>query len=84
MIKKNLISSLSLNKKINFFFQNIHIKKTNFIKNPFKNFTSIPSNLPNKDLYKILDIPQKTEIKDIKQAYYKKAKQYHPDKYTSN
>ena len=84
MIKKNLISSLSLNKKINFFFQNIHIKKTNFIKNPLKNFTSIPSNLPNKDLYKILDIPQKTEIKDIKQAYYKKAKQYHPDKYTSN
>jgi len=40
--------------------------------------------LPKKDLYKILDINHNSDVKEIKEAYYKKAKEYHPDKIASN
>lgn len=43
-----------------------------------------PLNLPKKDLYKILDLNSKSAINEIKQAYYKKAKEYHPDKISRN
>lgn len=41
-------------------------------------------NLPRKDLYKILDLSPKSDINDIKKSYYKKAKEYHPDKLERN
>ena len=34
---------------------------------------------PQKDYYKILGIDQKSSEKEIKAAYYKLAKKYHPD-----
>jgi len=47
----------------------------------FSDYT--PLTLPKKDLYKTLGINSTSDIKEIKQAYYKKAKEYHPDKIAS-
>ena len=38
----------------------------------------------NEDLYEILNIDQKSTQPEIKRAYHKLAKQYHPDKHQGN
>jgi len=47
----------------------------------FNDYT--PLTLPKKNLYKTLGIKETSDLKEIKQAYYKKAKEYHPDKFVS-
>ncbi len=71
---KNRYNCDNCNKKSLIFFQ---ISKKNI--SGFHN----PIDLPKKDLYKILGINSTSDIKEIKQAYYKKAKELHPDKFES-
>lgn len=77
-ISKKGISSLN---KMN------HHNKNNFalFKLNFKSFSDYtPLTLPKKDLYKTLGINMTSDLNEIKQGYYKKAKEYHPDKFASN
>lgn len=88
-LKKNVLTILvNFNKKgirgistINKLNRSNNASKTLF-KTSHKNFSDYtPFTLPKKDLYKTLGINQTSDVKEIKQAYYKKAKEYHPDKF---
>ena len=46
------------------------------LKNYYKSFSY---RIPDKDLYKIIGVNPQSDKKDIKLAFYKKAKLYHPD-----
>src|SRR6202142_1255204 len=37
------------------------------------------SNTPKKDYYELLDVPRKSSVKDIRAAYRKLARKFHPD-----
>jgi DnaJ-class molecular chaperone len=47
---------------------------------PLRQFGIAPDFDPNKDYYKTLGVPPSATEKDIKEAFYKLAKEYHPDK----
>lgn len=66
--------------KINKYGNKFALIKLNF--KQFSDYT--PLTLPKKDLYKTLGIESNSDLKEVKQAYYKKAKEYHPDKFASN
>ena len=80
--------NMNLNKK-SFFdkIQNFPKSKRDYCFINYKtksNFsTEANRNLPITDLYKILDLNFTSDAKEIKQAYYKKAKLFHPDKHSS-
>lgn len=82
-----------LNKSIYNFQRKFHIDNKNYFNlkanslikklNKFKFSTEAIRNLPKIDLYKILELKINSDAKEIKQAYYTKAKLFHPDKHLS-
>ncbi|MEK7286044.1 MAG: DUF4388 domain-containing protein [Nitrospirota bacterium] len=48
-----------------------------------KKILEIHESLPLQNYYEILNVPPRAEKKEIKQAYFKLAKRYHPDRYLS-
>ena len=46
----------------------------------YRSFGIAPDFDPNKDYYKILGVPPSANEKDVKAAFYKLAKEYHPDR----
>jgi curved DNA-binding protein CbpA len=48
-------------------------------KNVFHLYNEVPKFDPSKDYYQILEVTKDTGDSDIKKAYYRLAKSYHPD-----
>jgi len=81
---KNVFKSIQNKRYLYIKFLNKNSNNYKISNSQLKYFSEYtPLTLPKKDLYKILEINSSSDLKEIKQAYYKKAKEYHPDKLAS-
>jgi len=50
-----------------------------FSRNTYALNNQVPKYDPEKDYYKILEVSKEATDSDVKKAYYRLAKEYHPD-----